>query len=331
MKAIVIGDLHLGNNENDTNYIDYQNKSLQWIIDIVKEHNDSKVIFLGDLFHNRSHVSHKTINTFNKFINNIKCGIFIVGNHDCHFKNTNELNLPSLLINDNHIVVEDDIYELDNCDFVPWINDNNKERLLNGIKQSNCKYCFGHFELANFKMNEQVNSVHGQFNVDILNKYDLVVSGHYHSYSKKQNIMYLGTPYQMNFSDANINKHIMILDLDTGNYELLNNPYQYFIELNINDTLPDVDLNNHNIKININNERTLELEQWLNTLEEKGNSIKVQDNYLITCSDSNQLKENIKGLDILEVWKEYISLQEQSSLLSLADKIFMEEYQCLRS
>ena len=63
----------------------------------------------------------------------------IVGNHDCYYKNTNEVNSPELLLQTySNIKTYSEIKEvyIDNLKvlFIPWINAENFENVSNLLK-----------------------------------------------------------------------------------------------------------------------------------------------------------------------------------------------------
>ena len=59
-------------------------------------------------------------------------------------------------------------------------------------------------------------------------KFERVYSGHYHMRSNKENIFYLGNPYEMYWNDVNDRDRGFHL-FDTDRHTPVNNPYQFFI------------------------------------------------------------------------------------------------------
>lgn len=327
MKRLVIGDLHIGKNEKDTSFLSYQDKSLEWIIDVANS-NDCVCDFLGDVFDNTNSISHIALDRFNNFISRLNhVGNFIVGNHDCHYRQSNHLNSLSLLL-ENFNVVVDDVYEENDICYIPWINKNNSDKLLSQLDVSECKYCFGHLELVGFLMRKNYYSERGQVSLSSLRNFDNVISGHYHVQSEKGNIFYLGTPYQQDMSDVGLNKYIMIFDTDTGEYELIQNPYEYFVTVDINneDDLSEIDsLTDKKVNVNLNCDRNINIQSWLSNLEESNSNMKVNDNFTLNLDSANVDVENFEN--ILEMWDEYIGSIEDLSDKSLINSIFYEEYE----
>ena len=84
-------------------------------------------------------------------------------------------------------------------------------------------YVFGHFEITDFYMMPGVKAKNGLTIKDFKNK--KVFSGHYHIRQEKDNIIYLGTPYQLNFGDAGNEKGFYILDTETNELQFFPNTY----------------------------------------------------------------------------------------------------------
>jgi DNA repair exonuclease SbcCD nuclease subunit len=66
------------------------------------------------------------------------------------------------------------------------------------------EYCMGHFEFTGFKMNNTYVCERGTALQEITpNGFKHIYSGHFHTPSAKDNVTYLGSPFQMTFADIN--------------------------------------------------------------------------------------------------------------------------------
>jgi hypothetical protein len=74
-----------------------------------------------------------------------------------------------------------------------------------------------------------------------LSKYDVVLSGHFHHKSTDGNITYVGTPYEMTWSDYNDPKGFHIFDTETRNMEFVRNPFVMFNKVTYDDGQQDFD------------------------------------------------------------------------------------------
>lgn len=127
--------------------------------------------------------------------------------------------------------------ELDgvNFDMIPWMCKENEQEIFEFIKNSSSPYCCGHFELAGFPMMRGVES-HDGIEDKFLSNYNQVFSGHYHTFSERDNVTYLGTPYELFWSDYKDTKKFAIFDTDTAKVEYIANPYRMFFKLNYDDS-----------------------------------------------------------------------------------------------
>ena len=324
MKHLFIGDLHLGVNENDENFIQYQIKSLSWILKTANELEVTNIHFLGDIFHNRTSLSLKAINMFNHYFSRFgdKIGMIVVGNHDCFYKNSNQLNSVSLLAN-QYNVVSDKCEVFHDIMFVPWINKENVETLSKQMKKVKAKYCAGHFELSGFKMGKGIESQHDSIDRKFLNKFDLVISGHYHSYSHVNNICYLGTPYEMNFNDEGEDKFIGLFE--DGKLELIKNPYTYFKQVVVKSEQDILDISNltdKKVKVKLECDKNIQIEKWLQELKEKVNCDISEVNEKINIDENI----TINKMELIDVWNEFLTTTTLDVNKEEINNIFLEEY-----
>ena len=76
----------------------------------------------------------------------------LVGNHDCHFKNTNLVNTPQLVLSEyaNINVIEEPMtidIDIPFC-FIPWMNPENYSSCMTEMQETNAEICIGHFEIS---------------------------------------------------------------------------------------------------------------------------------------------------------------------------------------
>ncbi len=208
------------------------------------------MVQLGDLFDRRKFINFNSLYLSRKYFFE-KCerlGIrlhVLIGNHDVAYKNTLEVNSPSLLLNEYHnieIYEEFDTVEFDGIevDIVPWICDDNQEKIFSQMKESKSQICFGHFEIDGFEM-DRGNIHHGGLDRKALSKYDVVLSGHFHHKSNGDNITYVGTPYEMTWSDYNDPKGFHIFDTEKREIEFIRNPFRMFHKIVYDDNEQEFD------------------------------------------------------------------------------------------
>jgi hypothetical protein len=62
----------------------------------------------------------------------------------------------------------------------------------------------------------------------LFSRFEMVISGHYHTKSQKDNIYYLGSQMEFFWSDAGDPKYFHVLDTDTRELTAIHNPYTLF-------------------------------------------------------------------------------------------------------
>ena len=103
------------------------------------------------------------------------------------------------------------------------------------VDKTSAKILMGHLSLVGFEMFRGVQAEHGCDSF-LFKKFDKVYSGHFHYKSEKGNIYYLGSPYEMMWSDYGCEKGFHVLDTDTGELEFIKNPYTLFKKIYYNDS-----------------------------------------------------------------------------------------------
>lgn len=249
MNLALLSDIHFGVRGNSTEFHNYFDKFYSEIFFPYLLQNDiNTIIQFGDVFDARRQINLQTIYLakqyfFNKIRDyNINLHI-ILGNHCSYFKNSLHINSPELLLNEYSNISIHKTFTTVNfdgtvIDFVPWICTENEHDILTNIKKSKSPICCGHFELSNFHM-DTINVCAEGLSHKKLARYDQVFSGHFHTKSTKDNILYLGTPTELTWSDYNDPKGFHILDTNTRNLTFIQNPFKMFAKLIYDDSEQD--------------------------------------------------------------------------------------------
>ena len=245
MKLCILGDTHFGARGDSLDFHKYFQKFYDEVFFPYLIENDIKAIFqMGDLFDRRKFINFNSLYLSRKYFFE-KCerlGIklhTLIGNHDVAYKNTLEVNSPSLLLNEYsniEIYEEFDTVDFDgvSIDVVPWICDDNVDDIFNRMKESKAQICFGHFEIAGFEM-DRGNVCESGIDKQSLSKYDVVLTGHFHHKSTDGNITYVGTPYEMTWADWNDPKGFHIFDTETREMNFVKNSFSMFHKITYDD------------------------------------------------------------------------------------------------
>jgi len=242
MKLALISDTHSGV-RNDS--IAFHDKSKLFYDNVffpyLKDHLITTIVHLGDLVDRRKYVNYYTANRlqsdFLKPIEEMGLDVhFLAGNHDCFYKTTNEVNsLRELLAYRENF----HIYDMDTASVVfdqlgvimiPWICDENRDRVISHIKRTGADVAFGHLELKGFEMFKGILSPHGE-DASLFQKFKMVCTGHFHHKSTVKNIHYLGAHGEFTWADYDDPRGFHILDTNTLELTFIENPFKMFRKL----------------------------------------------------------------------------------------------------
>jgi DNA repair exonuclease SbcCD nuclease subunit len=214
----------------------------------LKENNITQIVHLGDVVDRRKFINFVTLNSWRKRFfdvlerDGIKMDV-IVGNHDVTYKNTNEINAMNELFdhyNNINVMTRPETISYDGCQvaMVPWINSGNYEETLEYLKTTTAQIVFGHFEIAGFEM-DRGNICHTGLEKSLFNRFDMVLSGHFHHKSSDGSIFYLGNQYEITWADYNDQRGFHVFDTETRELEFVPNPNRMFYKLNYDDGAQD--------------------------------------------------------------------------------------------
>lgn len=246
MKIALITDQHFGVRNDSIQFHEYYKKFYtDFFFPTLRQMGIRDIVELGDIFDRRKYVNFDTLSRCRDYFfdpisrDGIKLHC-IVGNHDIYFKNTNRVNAPDLLLGefDMEIYSEPKDVEFDGTSILmmPWINSQNYDVAMYAIEQSRSDICLGHLEFRGFEMYRGAVIDHGLSHTTF-QKFDMVCSGHFHHKSTKDNINYLGAPYEMTWSDYDDPRGFHILDTETKELQYFQNPYIMFHKVFYDDTL----------------------------------------------------------------------------------------------
>lgn len=246
MKVAIITDQHFGCRKNSKLFHDY---FLQFYNNVffpaLKRENIKTVIDMGDTFDSRKGIDFAALSWAKKhYYDRLRemgvTVITVVGNHTAYYKNTNEVNAIDLLLREYEnvkVISRPEELKVGNLKvlFVPWINQENEKETYDIIEKTSCKVAMGHLELRGFNANRFCVMEHG-YESKLFEKFKLVFSGHYHTRSQKENIRYLGNPYEIYWTDVDDDRGFHIFDTETLDLETINNPYKMFHKVFYEDT-----------------------------------------------------------------------------------------------
>jgi hypothetical protein len=256
MKIAILNDTHCGiRNSSDI----FLNNAADFYDHVFfpecEKRGIKQILHLGDYYDHRKFVNFKALNHNRKhFLNELRNrGMtmdIIPGNHDTYYKNTNDLNsLKECLghyMNEIHIIMEPTVMEYGSLKIalLPWICQENYNESMTFIQNCKADWLGAHLELGGFEMTKGVQS-HGGMSHSLFDKFELVLTGHFHSASRKDNVWYLGSQMEFFWSDAHDPKYFHIVDTETREIEKIKNNHTLFEKIVYNDD--KIDYNSYDV------------------------------------------------------------------------------------
>ena len=250
MKVAILNDTHCGVRNSSDIFLQYQERFYEEVFfPYLKKHKIKNILHLGDYYEHRKFVNFKALNANRKhFLEPMRdAGItmdIIPGNHDVYFKNTNELcSLKELLgyfTSNVNIIMEPTVLDYAGLGVavIPWINNANYEQYTKWDMNCKAPILGAHLELKGFDMMAGMPNPHGM-SADVFSRFEMVLSGHFHTKSSQGNVHYLGAQMEMTWADVDDPKYFHILDTETREIESVRNPITMFKKIVYDDSKVD--------------------------------------------------------------------------------------------
>lgn len=228
-KIFVLGDLHLGVRNNSLEWSEIQSDFLlNFFLKKVDEEGfdpDRDILVqVGDWNHVRESTNTRiyklSLKIAEKLTSKFKRGVFVIlGNHDVYYKDrtdTHSLEGFDKIYPNFHVFEEPKILSINSHKFamIPWIE--NLEELKKKVGQHSADFVFCHADIKGFSLNKVQKLEHG-LEVSDLNRFKRIYSGHIHIRQEKGNVLYVGTPYEMDRGDRGNIKGFYVIDVTGKN------------------------------------------------------------------------------------------------------------------
>lgn len=279
------------------------------------ESKELPVIWLGDMLDTKDIVRAQCLNAYINYFKNSKLNhIVLIGNHDQLSANTQDHALEALKLLPN-VKVVDKPYILDNLLFVPYYRSPEDFKLAisqaRAIKSLN--YLFMHQDIVSMDYGNGYISTEGN-TLEDLKGFKLVISGHYHSYQDKDNLIYLGTPFSHNFGDTQQDKYLGVFDSESGKFQTIPTDFPKHITVTL-------DLSNpHHFEINEQDHGRVILKGTREQLDKFDMKMLSKFKIVQECQ-SNVVKSGLKETDspeeIYSKWYKEVNKGEDAELFNL--------------
>ena len=329
MKVAIITDTHYGARKGSKYLHDYFELFYQNVFfPSLEEHGIKTVIHMGDVFDSRKSIDYQSLEWAKRVVfdplKKYKVHA-ITGNHDCYYKNTNEVNSPELLLTDYpNIKTYSSPKTIKigglNILMLPWICTENYDESLSHIKKSKAKVVMGHLEINGFRATRG-HMMETGMDVKVFNKFDKVYSGHFHTRSEDGKIFYLGNPYEMFWNDVNDPRGFTIFDTETLTHTPINNPYKLFYNIYYDDTPHQTfdvrEYQNKIVKVIVRKKSSPKLfEKFIDKLYSAGiEDLKIVENFVLPENDDFEIDEEENTLSILNRYIDESEVQYDKSII----------------
>lgn len=227
-KVAIFTDTHWGKSRDNVKKLQISEKFTKYFIKVLKSRDIKTVFFLGDFFDNRNAINVHTGNTAYDSLK-LLCENFnvymVVGNHDLYFKNSVEINSLNQFKDIDNLTIIEKTTEIDfkgkSGLLCPWHFN------INDYKDKHYDYLFGHFEMNGAALCGATFEG-GDYKMSKLTTISpLVFSGHFHIRKhydfKNGKVITIGSPYQLDWGDADNDRGFYILDTQLAEYEFIEN------------------------------------------------------------------------------------------------------------
>ena len=338
MKVAIITDTHYGARKGSKLFQDYFELFYKNVFfPTLEQYGITTVIHMGDAFDSRKSIDYQSFEWAKRVVFEplSKYDVhMITGNHDCYYKNTNNVNSPNLLLKSYPNVktysspTEIKVGNL-NVLLLPWICIENEEQSFKIIKKTKCKVAMGHLELQGFRVHNNLVMDHG-LEANIFKNFTKVFSGHYHTRSDNGTVFYLGNPYEMFWNDVNDTRGFHIFDTETLEHTAINNPYRLFYNIYYEDTpyqmFDSSEYENKIVKVIVRKKSdTKQFEKFIDKLYSSNVlELKIVENFQIQESENF---EAFESEDTMSILNRYVEESEINLDKSILQKLLQEIYQ----
>lgn len=323
MKIAILGDTHFGVRGDSLKFHDYYKKFYDNVFfPYLEENKITNVFQLGDLFDRRKYINFNTLALSKQYffdrIAALELKFFtLLGNHDIFWKESLQVSSTGLVLGEYsqyiNLIDEPQVVAFPDgttIDMIPWICKENEKEVFEYIDNSKSDLCFGHFEIAGFPMYKGMVGHHG-LSHEMFAKYERVLSGHYHTRSKQENIEYVGTPYEMTWQDYNDPRGFSVFDTETRELEFIRNPYSIHEKITYDDKNQDpdasiIDIKDKYVKVAVVNKTDLyKFDQFINELYTKdAHEIKIIEDF--SEFNDGEISTEINIEDTMSILSNYV-------------------------
>jgi hypothetical protein len=228
---VIIGDLHFGRKNNsrerhDETMLFFEQFLFPMVDKLLVQHPSAECVCTGDIFDAGqsidTHVSNDCYTVFERLGQRMPTTAYI-GNHDLLARNIREVkhsakglkHIPGIRLIESY-------EEHDGIAYLPFYKLKLEERAF--VEQCECDIIFTHTDIEGFYYGgKMIDASPKALPFEIFSKFKMAFNGHIHKKQLKGNVLNVGTPYQMKFTDVDNPCHIHIYNEKTNKVNLVKN------------------------------------------------------------------------------------------------------------
>jgi len=258
--TLIFSDLHLHEREEFSFVTESGlNSRLEEGLSILDQINEIKnrpeiiqTIFLGDVFELKDRIPNHILIEYGKRLDRLltKPHFFLMGNHDYNIQN---YTIPEIFNIDRFgFIKETQLFPNRNYGDWGFIPFQRKQEdfieALNKLNNLNPSVIFFHQELPGGEY-ESGRKIPGVIPNNLFKPDIVYISGHLHKYQTVGKVVYIGGPYQKNFSDEGCKKFVWLFNSQTRMLASLELSYPKFISIDIGQGISEFPINGNYIRI----------------------------------------------------------------------------------
>lgn len=341
-KVLLFSDIHIDAHKKSQDRLHQCLDCLKWVCQTARDRDIKNVIFGGDLFQDRQRISvyayHQTYKIFADH-SDLEFTL-LLGNHDMWYFEKTDISSVAPIGGLPHVTVIDkpatcSIENL-NFDFLPFTHDpitalqkhfsEKSPVLISHIAVDDAILNFHYRTKADVSVELDHDMVH--VTKELFDEYQKVFLGHYHGAQKLNNkVEYIGSPLQLNFSEAFQHKHIIEFDTETFELEYIENTFSPKHFILTPDELDQYDLNKNFIRIHLEDNTSDMMDLRMKIMEKNPEAQVIFRNEKKEDDCPKQVSFKLLEGDTLERYVEAVGHGELNSteLLNLGKEICLED------
>jgi len=206
-RVAMFTDIHFGRRGNLRQHNQDCLDFIEWFCQQVgRDGGVTHVAFLGDWFESRSAINIETMEFSCRALQRLdKLGLpifFDVGNHDLHRRTTRDVHSVRMFNEVENITVIEKPTVIDGCLFAPYLFEHEYDAL---VEHNDLHAWFGHFEFKDFFITGYNTLMEHGPSHKLFPGPKKIFSGHFHKRQTKDNVVYIGNAFPMDFGDASDN------------------------------------------------------------------------------------------------------------------------------